>query len=173
MLFLSDLSRQECTTYTSQQGFDVPDSPTGHGEKKRVFRRQQTQMETGHQMCRTRDRTAFRVRGRDHQLFAPQECAEKHNTFSHLTECADKSTFVLHQVRGGSRQCVSRRQEFALLRVRGQRLVLGRVYQAVTVRYTTRNTTPRRMTMNDANNAATFLMGLHKRTALESVLRSS
>ena len=37
MLFLFDLSRQECTKYTSQQGFDVPDSPTGHGEEKRIF----------------------------------------------------------------------------------------------------------------------------------------
>ena len=33
MLFLSDLSRQKCTKYTGQQGCDVPDSPTGHGEK--------------------------------------------------------------------------------------------------------------------------------------------
>ena len=36
MLFLSDLSRQECTTYTSQQGLDVPDSPTSHGGEKKV-----------------------------------------------------------------------------------------------------------------------------------------
>ena len=36
MLFLSDLSRQECITYTttSQQEFHVPDSPTGHGKEK-------------------------------------------------------------------------------------------------------------------------------------------
>ena len=79
LLFLSDLSRQKCTKYTSQQGFDVPDSPTGHGEEKMGFRRQQTQMETGHQMCRTRDRTAFRVRGRNHKLFAPHECADRSN----------------------------------------------------------------------------------------------
>ena len=32
MLFLSDLSRQKCTKYTSQQEFDVPDSPTGFSQ---------------------------------------------------------------------------------------------------------------------------------------------
>ena len=37
MLLLSDLSRQKCTKYTGQQGFDVPESPADHGEEKRVF----------------------------------------------------------------------------------------------------------------------------------------
>ena len=49
---------------------------------------------------------------------------------------------------------------FALLRVRGHKLVLGRVYLAETVRFTRiRSTTPKRMTMNDADNAALFVMG--------------
>ena len=83
MLFLSDLSRQECTKYTSQQGFDVPDSPMGHGEGKN-FRRHQTQMETGHQMCRTGDRTADRVHGIKQREFALlPECAEMAST----TQC--------------------------------------------------------------------------------------
>ena len=55
---------------------------------------------------------------------------------------------------------VHKRHRFALLRVRGHTLVLGRVYQAVTVRYTRiGSTTPKKMTINDANNAALFLMG--------------
>ena len=55
-----------------------------------------------HQMCRTRDRTAFRVRGRNHKLFAPQECADgsksrtSPSTLKHNTVC-----LALHQVRGG------------------------------------------------------------------------
>ena len=88
MLFLPDLSRQKCTKYTGQQGFDVPDSPTGHGEERKDFRRQQTQMETGHQMCRTRDRTADRVRG------------IKQREFALLSECAVQTrSIALHRVR--------------------------------------------------------------------------
>ena len=89
MLFLSDLSRQKCTKYTSQQVFDVPDSPTGHGEERKDFRRQQTQIETSHQMCRTRDRTADRVRG------------IKQREFALLSECAFQTrSIALHRVRG-------------------------------------------------------------------------
>ena len=99
ILFLSDLSRQKCTKYTSQQGFDVPDSPTGHGEEKKGFRRQETQMETGHQMCRTRNRTADRVRGikqREFVLLSVRGSDKIYRTasrvrgLSHFTECADK-----------------------------------------------------------------------------------
>ena len=105
MLFLSDLSRQKCTKYTGQQGFDVPDSPTGHGAEKKDFRRQQTQMETGHQRCRTRVRTAFRVRGSDKIL---PECAEYRTSLSaritrrHVTwleqtrMCAEKASTTQH-----------------------------------------------------------------------------
>ena len=89
MLFLSDLSRQKCTKYSGQQGFDVPDSPTGHGEKRKDFRRQQTQMETGHQMCRTLDRTADRVRG------------IKQREFALLSEWGVQTrSIALHRVRG-------------------------------------------------------------------------
>ena len=70
MLFRSDLSHQKCTKYTGQQGLDVADSPQGHGEERKDFRGQQTQMETGHRMCRTRDRTADRVRGIKQREFA-------------------------------------------------------------------------------------------------------
>ena len=110
MLFLSDLSRQKCTKYSGQQDFDVPDSPAGHGEEKKDFRRQQTQMETGHQMCRTRDRTADRVRGIKQREFALlPECAEyrtslsalitrrhvsslEQTRISHCSECAEKAS---------------------------------------------------------------------------------
>ena len=91
MLFLSDLSRQKCTKYTGQQGFDVPDSPTGHGEEKKDFRRQQTQMETGHQRCRTRDRTADRVRGIKQREFALlSECGVQTRSIALL--CAEYRT---------------------------------------------------------------------------------
>ena len=92
MLFLFDLSRQECTTYTSQEGFDVPDSPKGHGEEKRVFadnkhRWRQVTRCVGHEIALLSENT-----GEITNLFAPQESAEKLNTCSHLTECAeDKS----------------------------------------------------------------------------------
>ena len=99
MLFLSDLSRQKCTKYTGQQGFDVPDSPTGHGEERKDFCRQQTQMETGHQMCRTRDRTADRVHG------------IKQRELALLSECADNQK---------TRLVVGTNKDIALLRVRGE-----------------------------------------------------
>ena len=107
MLFLSDLSRQKCTKYTGQQGFDVPDSPTGHGEEKKDFRRQQTQMETGHQMCRKRDRTAFRVRGSD-KIY---RTADSVRGVSHFTECAENQK---------TRLVVGTNKDLALLRVRGE-----------------------------------------------------
>ena len=85
----------------------------GSRRRERVFADNKHTMERGHPMCRTRHRTAFRVRERDHKLFAPRECAEKLNTCSHLTECADRSNLVPHQVRGGIRQCVSQFTECA------------------------------------------------------------
>ena len=79
MLFLSDLSRQECRTYTttSQQEFDVRDSPTGHGQET-CFRRQQT-----HDGDRSPDVS-------DTRSHCFQSTWEKLNTCSHLTECAEK-----------------------------------------------------------------------------------
>ena len=87
-------------------GFDVPDSPTFHGEKK-YFRRQQTQMETGHQMCRTRDRTADRVRGSD----TIYRTASTVRGVSHFTECADNQK---------TRLVAGTNKDLALLRVRGE-----------------------------------------------------
>ena len=116
VLFLSDLSRQKCTKYTSQQGFDVRDSPTGHGEERMGFRRQQTQMETGHQMCRTRDRTADRVRGiKQREPALLSECAVQtrsiallrvrgegqHNTIREVTLDEDRHEYrTASEVRG-------------------------------------------------------------------------
>ena len=88
-------SRQKCTKYISQQGFDVPDSPTGHGEETttntdgdrspdvsdtRSHCRQSTRNQT------TRVRTAFRVRG-SHKI---HRTASSVRGVSHFTECADK-----------------------------------------------------------------------------------
>ena len=76
MLFLSDLGRQEGSRYTttSQQEFDVPDSPTGHGGEK-GFRKQQA-----HDGDRSPDVS-------DTRSHCFPECAGKLNTCSHLTEC--------------------------------------------------------------------------------------
>ena len=163
-LFLSDLSRHHESTK-----FDVPDSPTGHGEEK-GFRRQHTH---------DGDRSPDVFDTRSHCF---PEYAGKLNTRSHLTECAEKpedtsrtppsarrsgsnksrtsQSTRMDQTKGSALLGVQKRHGFAVLRVRGQKLVLGKVYQAVTVRYTRiRSTAPKRMTMNDANNAALFLMG--------------
>ena len=90
--------------------------------------------------------------------------AEESHNVSRTLVSARRTSLVFFSVRGLNQTKDTAllevlRQDFVLLRVRGQRLVLGRVYQAGTVRCTTRNTTPRRMTMDDANNAALFLMG--------------
>ena len=111
MLFLSDLSRQKCTTYTDQQGFDVPDSPTGHGEERKDFRRQQTQMETGHQMCRTRDRTADRARESKKQSSHCFQSARFRQDLSHCTECANNQK---------TRLVVGTNKDITLPRVRGE-----------------------------------------------------
>ena len=83
-LFRSDLSRQECSTYTttSQQEFDVPDSPTGHGEEK-GFRRQQTH---------DGDKSPDVSDTRSHCFQSTRE----NSTCSHLTECAEKPEDTSH-----------------------------------------------------------------------------
>ena len=85
MVFLSDLRRQECSTYTTtiQQEFDVPDSPTGHGEEK-VFS----------QTTDTRWRQVTRCVG--HEIALLPEHAGNLNTCSHLTECAEKPEDTSH-----------------------------------------------------------------------------
>ena len=66
----------------------------------------------------------------------------------------------MDQTKDSALLAVHKRHGFALLRVRGHKLVLGRVNHAGTVRYTRIwSTTPKRMTMNDANNAELFMMG--------------
>ena len=93
MLFLSDLSRQRCTKYTGQQGFDVPDSPTGHGEERKDFRRQQTQMEDNQKtrlvVGTSKDIALLRVRG-DGQ----------HNTTREVTLDEDRHEYRTAHVRG-------------------------------------------------------------------------
>ena len=143
MLSLSDLSRQESSTYTttSQQEFDVPDSPTGHGEEK-GFRRQQT-----HDGDRSPD-----VSDRRSHCFP--ENAGKLNTCSHLTECADGPNKGFCTPRSAQETRIRTAQSAGTQTCSRQNLPSG------TVRYTRmRRATPKRMTVNDANNAALFLMG--------------
>ena len=92
MLFLSDLSRKQCAKCTSPQGFDIPELPTGHGEEKRVFADNKTQMETSHQMCRTRDCTADRVHGikSNNESSHCFQSARFRQDPSHCFQCAQK-----------------------------------------------------------------------------------
>ena len=80
MLFLSDLSRQECSTHTttSPQEFDGPDSPTGHGQEKRFS-----------QTTNTRWRQVTRCVGRVIALLP--EYAGKRQPLVRTSECAEKS----------------------------------------------------------------------------------
>ena len=93
MLFLSDLSRQECSTHTttSQQEFDVPDSPTRHGGEKGFSQttntrwRQDTRC-VGHEIA-----LLSRVRGKTEHLLAPHRSPRR----------TQKTRLALHRVRGG------------------------------------------------------------------------
>ena len=85
MVFLSDLSRQECSTYTtSQQEFDVPDSPTGHGGEK-GFRKRQVAGCVRHEIALLPE-----CAGRTQHLFAPRRVRGDTKTHVSLcTECAE------------------------------------------------------------------------------------
>ena len=167
MLFLSDLSRQERGTYTttSQQEFDVPDSPTSHGEEKGFSQTTNTRWrQVGHEIALLPE-----YAGKLNTCSNLAECAEKPEDTSRTSPCAPRTgsnksctlqSTRMDQTKDSALPEVHKRHGFTLLRVRGHKLVLGRAYQAGTVRYTrTRSTTPKRMTMIDANNAALFLMG--------------
>ena len=103
MLFLSELSRQRCTKYTSQQGFDVPDSPNGHGEEKGFSQTTNTDGDRSRSHCF--QSTRFR-QDLSHLL---SECAEyrtslsariarrhiswlEQTRISHCSECAEKAS---------------------------------------------------------------------------------
>ena len=165
MLFLSDLSCQECSTYTttSQQEFDVPASPTGHGEEKSFS-----------QTTNTRWRQVTRCVG--HKIELLPEYAGQINTCSHLTVCAEKPENTSHTSpsarRTGSnksRTSLSTRmdqtKDSALLEVHKRHGFSARTqtcsWQSLPsgdgAIYQDRSSTPKRMTMNDANNAALFL----------------
>ena len=111
------ICRQRCTKYTGQQGSDVPDSPTGHGGGK--IRRRQPQMETCHQMCRTRDRIADRVRGIKQREFALlSECAVQTRSIALLPECAEYRTSLSARINQKTRLVVGTNTDLALNRVR-------------------------------------------------------
>ena len=141
----------------------------GSRNGERFFRRQQT-----HDGDRSPDVS-------DTRSHCFQSTRENFALCSHRTECAEKpedtsrtspgarrtgsiksrilQSTRMDQTKDSALLEVHKRHGFALLRVRGHKLVLGRVYQVGTVRYTRiRSTTSKRMTMNDANNAALFLM---------------
>ena len=100
MLSLSDLSRQKCTTYTGQQGFDVPDSPTGHGEERKRFF-----------FADNKHRWRQVTRCVGHEIALQTEYAESNNESSHrfqsarfrhdLSHCFQSArNIALHSVRG-------------------------------------------------------------------------
>ena len=168
MLFLSDPSRQECSTYATR----VPRSrfTNGSQEGEKFCASNKHTVETGHHMCRIRDRTPSRVREKTlHSVRTAQSARGNQKTRlapQQVRGGQDQTSLVLlqstwmDQTKDSALLEVHKRHGFALLRVRGHKLVLGRVYQVRTVRYTrVRSTTSKMMTINDANNAALFLMG--------------
>ena len=115
MLFLSDLSRPECTKYTSQQGFDVADSPTGHGEEKRVFadnkhRWRQVTRCVGHEIALQTEYAESNNESSHCFQSARFRPASRVRGVSHFTECADNQE---------TRLVVGTNKELAVLRVRG------------------------------------------------------
>ena len=77
-------------------------------------------METGHQMCQTRDRTADRVRGIKQREFAQlSECAVQTRSIALLPECAECRTSLSARINQETRLVVGPDKELALLRVRG------------------------------------------------------
>ena len=142
MMFLSDLSRQDCSTYTttSQQEFDVPDAPTGHGEAKGLSQTTNTRWNVSD----TRSH-CFQYAGKINTCSHLTECADKLNTCSHLTECADtpedtsrtspsarrtgetksrtSQSTRMDQTKDFVLLDVHKRHGFALLRLRGHKLV--------------------------------------------------
>ena len=140
-LFLPDLSRQRCTWYTSQQGFDVPHSPTGHVEEKIVFadnkhRRRQVTRCVGHEIALLPEyagestNCSHLTSARRDQISYFTKYAEKSHNVSRASPSARRTSLVLLSVRGSDQTKDTallevRRQEFALLRLRGQRLVLA------------------------------------------------
>ena len=111
-------------------------------------------METGLQMCRTRDRTASRVRG-----------------VSHFTECADNQK---------TRLVVGANKDLAL-RGEGQHNTIREVtldedrheYRTAHVRGKTSTPQCAMLRRVERYDAALFQIGATKRTALAPVLRSS
>ena len=90
-------------------------------------------METGHQMCRTRNRTADRVRGIKQREFALlSECAVQTRSIALLPEyavqtrsiallpeCAEYRTSLSARTNQKTRLVVGTNKELAMLRVRG------------------------------------------------------
>ena len=124
---------QKCTKYSGQQRFDVPDSPTGHGEKgfskttntdgdrspdvsdTRSHCRQSTRNQT------TRVRTASRVRGVQKRSIALlPECAVQARSIALLPECAEYRTSLSARINQKTRLVVRTNKNLALLRVRGE-----------------------------------------------------
>ena len=165
ILFLSDLSRQECSTYTttSEHEFDVPDSPSGHGGGR--FVQTTHTMEKGHQMCRTRDRIAFKSTWENSTLVRTSQSArrnqETHLALHRVRGGQDQTSLELHRVRGGTKHgfCTSKCTRDTDSHCSG--CADTNLFSAeFTVRKTRiRSTTPKRITMNDASNAALLLMG--------------
>ena len=171
MLFLSDLSRQVCSTLHHHQSTSVQCSRFTDGSRRaeRFFADNKHTTETGHQMCRARDRTASRVRVKTQQLFAPHRVrGETRRHVSHFTECAEdriKHVSYSAEYADGPNKgfCTPRSAQETRIRTaqsaRTQTCFRQSLPSGDGAIYQDRSTTPKRMTMNDAKNAALFLMG--------------
>ena len=120
--------------YTNTTGVRRSRFTNGSRRREKSFRRQQPQMETCHQMCRTRDRTADRARGIKQREFALlsecavqtrsiallSECAVQTRSIALLPECAEYRTSLSARINQKTRLVVGTDKDLALLRVRGE-----------------------------------------------------
>ena len=162
MLFVSDLSRQECSTHTttSQQAFNIPDSPTGHRGERGFFRRQQTH--DGDKFPDVSDT-------RSHCFQSTRENSTLVRTLQSVRR-NQTTRLALHRVRGAEYKdgpnkgfCTPRSAQETRIRTaqsaRTQTCSRQSSPSGDGAKDQDRSTTPKRMTMNDANNAELFLMG--------------
>ena len=172
MLLLSGLSCQECSTYTiGQQGFHVPDSPTVTEEKG--FRRQhKLTMETGQQMCWTRDRTALQRTRENSTLVCTLGSARRNQETHRVHGGQDQTSLVLHRVRGWTKQRIlhsskcTRDTESHCSECADTNLFSAELTKRVRCDRAGYGAQPPRMTMNDANKPSTVPCGRTKEQLL-------
>ena len=169
MLFLFDISRQECSTYTttSQQEFDVPDSPTGHREEKGFCSQQTHDGDRSPDVSDTRSHCSQSTL-ENSTLVRTSQCARRTGSDKSRTSQSAR----MDQTKDAALHDVHKRHGFTLLTVRRHQLVLGRVYQAGTVRYTRIGAQHPRGWQWMMRTTQHISWWAYKRTALEPVLRT-